>query len=117
MPERNRLPYAIEMQDRVERMQWRQAEEKAATAIVEYFNRYADLPPLYWPTIRAALISKHPWVQILCETCGGIGEMDLRMKRRDPRSTVRVVLPEYKCPRCNGHGKPKVIGLARQHSR
>jgi hypothetical protein len=31
-------------------------------------------------------------------------DLDLRMKPRDPETSIRVALRDVQCPRCNGHG-------------
>ena len=96
----------------------KEREEQAlaeATAMVRYFNgvMIANEKVWAWPTIGAALISKHHWLVIACDSCGTILDLDLRVKRRDPDASVGVALPEARCPRCNGHGRTRVIGLAR----
>jgi hypothetical protein len=67
-----------------------------------------------WPTVAAALVSRHHWPVIACDTCETVVDLDLRVKPRDPEASVRVALREFRCPRCNGHGRPRVIGLS-QH--
>jgi len=42
--------------------------------------------------------------------------MDLRVKRRDPEASIRVALRDAQCPRCNSHGKPRIIALAQRPS-
>ena len=36
-----------------------------------------------------------------------------RVKRRDPDSPIAAVLREVGCPRCNGIGRPRIVGLAK----
>jgi hypothetical protein len=48
----------------------------------------------------------------MCDACGMAGDLDLRMKPRDPEASVRVVLRDFRCPRCNGHGRPRVTALS-----
>jgi hypothetical protein len=67
----------------------------------------------FWPTIAAALTSKHHWLIIACDSCGMITDLDLTMKPRDPEASIRVALRDVQCPRCNGHGRPRIIALAR----
>ena len=62
--------------------------------------------------IAAALVSKHHWLVIACDSCGTVVDLDLRVKPRDPEASIRVVLRDVQCPRCNGHGRPKIIALA-----
>ncbi len=51
-----------------------------------------------------ALINKRP--------CGTLVDPDLRVKPCDPEASIRVALREARCPRSNGHGRPRVAGLA-----
>jgi hypothetical protein len=88
--------------------------ERDALATVRRFNatisakRYA----WWWPKVAAAIAAKYPWVVILCDACGTIIDLDLRVKPRDPEVSIRVVLRDVRCPRCNGHGRPRIIALA-----
>jgi hypothetical protein len=43
-------------------------------------------------------------------------DLDLRVKPRDPEASIRVALRGIQCPRCNGHGRPRIIALAQQPS-
>jgi|SRR5262249_28250847 len=36
--------------------------------------------------------------------------------RRDPEVSVHVALRDVQCPRCNGHGMPRIIALAQRPS-
>jgi hypothetical protein len=69
-----------------------------------------------WPKIAAALTSKHHWLIINCDSCGTVVDLDLRVKPRDPEASVRVGLRDVQCPRCNGHGRPRIFALARHPS-
>ena len=86
-----------------------------ATTAVRQFNARAkaELGTVAWPTIAAALLSKHHWAHIHCQSCGLITEMDLRVKRRDAAQPVCVILSDVQCPRCNGHGRPAIVALWR----
>jgi hypothetical protein len=114
MPERSRLPYAIEMQDRIERMERAREAEHEALMIVTAFNArlVARKSPGFWPTIETAFVAKYPWLQVLCQSCGGVTDLDLRVKPRAPDTPIIVALRDVKCPRCNGHGGPRIVGLA-----
>jgi len=35
------------------------------------------------------------------------------VRSRDPEASIRVVLRGVQCPRCNGHGRPRIIALSR----
>jgi NMD protein affecting ribosome stability and mRNA decay len=37
----------------------------------------------------------------------------LRVKPRDREASIRVALRDVQCPRCNGHGRRRIIALAR----
>ena len=40
----------------------------------------------------------------------------LRVKPRDPEASVHIALGDVQCPRCNGHGRPRIIALAQTAS-
>jgi hypothetical protein len=42
--------------------------------------------------------------------------LDLRVKSRDPEASIRVALRDVQCPRCNGHGRQRIIALAQHPS-
>src|SRR5438105_3054319 len=92
-----------------------QAALADALATVEQFNSRvaAGRPVWFWPTIGAALITKHHWFVIACDSCQTITEMDLSMKPRDPDAPIRVALEDVRCLRCNGHGRRRVLKLDR----
>ena len=86
-----------------------------ALATVEQFNSRlaAGRTVWFWPTIGAALITKHHWLVIACDSCNTITEMDLTMKPRNPDAPIRVALNDVRCLRCNGHGRRRIMGLVR----
>ena len=47
-----------------------------------------------------------------CDSCGTVVDLDLRVKPRDPEASIRVALRDIQCPRCNGHGCPRIIALS-----
>jgi hypothetical protein len=51
-------------------------------------------------------------MRVLCDSCG-FTDLDLSMKPRDPEASVRVALRDVRRIRCNGHGRPRIIGLSR----
>jgi hypothetical protein len=89
------------------------AAENDALKIVRAFNARLSRNRTagFWPTVGTVLLAKHPWIEVLCESCGMVADVDLRMKPRDPEASVRVILKDVKCPRCNGHGRPRILGL------
>jgi hypothetical protein len=98
----------------VERMRRTQREHDEATDAVRRFNAVASTCGRVWswPTVAAALVSKHHWVVIACDACDTVVDLDLRVKPRDPDASIRVALRDLQCSRCNGHGKLRIIGLA-----
>jgi hypothetical protein len=85
-----------------------------ALAIIEQFNSRLDAgrTAWFWPTIGAALVTKHHWLVVACDSCGTVIEMDLTMKRRDPDASIQIALKDVRCPRCNGHGRLRITGLS-----
>ena len=118
MPEKYRRPHTLERVQAIERMKrdWRAQEE--ALDVVRRFNAMASTGgrAWFWPTVATALVSKHHWLVVACDSCGTVVDLDLRVKPRDPDASVRVALRDVRCPRCNGHGRPCIIALAQQPS-
>ena len=104
--------------DNIVRMQREWVAQRDALATVRRFNARlsAKGATCFWPTIAAALTAKHHWLVIACDSCGTVVDLDLRVKPRDPEASVRVALRDVRCPRCNGHGRPRIVALARQPS-
>jgi hypothetical protein len=103
------------------RAEWMRREREAyedALAIIRQFNARLSVKKTawFWPTVGAALASKHHWLIISCDACGTIIDLDLTVKRRDPDAPVRVALNDVRCPRCNGHGRTRIVGLSRYPS-
>jgi hypothetical protein len=63
-----------------------------------------------------SLTSKHHWLIIACDSCGTMVDLDLSVKARDPEASIRIALRDVQCPRCNGHGRPRIVALARHPS-
>jgi len=114
MPEQYRRPRTHEMVELAERMQRVRADEQDALLVVRYFNaRLSGKSSAgFWPTVGTAIKARYPWLVILCESCGGVTDLDLRVKPRDHEASIRVALHDVRCPRCNGHGRPRVVALA-----
>jgi hypothetical protein len=70
-----------------------------ALAVVRQFNaRLSAKGRLWsWPTIAAALVSKHHWLIIACDSCGTFIDLDLHVKPRDPDASIRVALRNVRC--------------------
>lgn len=115
MPEKFQRSQLHERLQAVERMKRDWAVQRQALATVRHFNA-ANGKAWFWPKIAAALVSKHHWLIIACDSCDTMVDLDLRVKPRDPEASIRVALRGVQCPRCNGHGRPHIIGLARQPS-
>jgi hypothetical protein len=107
-----------EIRDNVTRMQRAWEAQRDALATVRRFNaRFtAKGYSWFWPKISAALTSKHHWLVIACDSCEIGVDLDLHVKPRDPEASIRVALRDVRCPRCNGHGRPRIVALARYPS-
>jgi len=114
VPEKYTRPHTHERVQAVERMRREQQAQRQALDVVRGFNAVTSTGGRVWswPTVAAALESKHHWLVIACDACGTVVDLDLRVKARDQDASVRVALREVRCPRCNGHGRPRIIGLA-----
>ena len=106
MPEKYTRSHSHERVQAVERMQRDWQAQRQALATVRRFNA-ANGKAWFWPKIAAALVSKHHWLVINCDSCGTVVDLDLRVKPRDPEASIRVALRDVQCPRCNGHGRPR----------
>ena len=115
VPEKYQRPDWHERVRSIERMKRASADEREAFAVVAEFNAQVSArgSAWFWPKITTALTAKTPWAVIMCDACGMAGDLDLRMKPRDPEASLRVVLRDFRCPRCNGHGRPRIAALSR----
>jgi hypothetical protein len=104
-----------EIRDNVLRMQRAWEAQRSALAIVRRFNARLSAKGYswFWPKISAAIVSEHHWLIIVCGTCDTVVDLDLRVKPRDPEASIRVALRGIRCPRCNGHGRPRIVALSR----
>jgi len=107
-----------EIRDNITRMRQEWEAQRGALATVRRFNATLSAKGYvwFWPKIVAALTSKHHWLVIACDSCETVVDLDLRVKPRDLEESIRVALREVQCPRCNGHGRPRIIPLARHVS-
>ena len=94
------------------------AAEREALATVRRFNAVLSARGYvwFWPKIAAAITAKYPWLVIACDSCGTLVDLDLRVKPRDLEASIRVALRDVRCPRCNGHGRPRIVALAQRPS-
>jgi hypothetical protein len=118
MPEKYRRPHTHERVQAVERMQRDWAAQRQSLATVRRFNASLSARGYswFWPKIAAALVSKHHRLVILCDSCGTVVDLDLRVKPRDPEASIRVALRDVRCSRCNGYGRPRIIALSQHPS-
>ena len=107
-----------EIRDNITRMRREWEAQRNALATVRRFNATLSAKGYvwFWPKIAAALTSKHHWLVINCDSCGTVVDLDLRVKPRDPEASIRVALRDVQCSRCNGHGRPRILALARHPS-
>ena len=118
MPAKYTRPHSHERVQSVERMKLAWEAERDASATVRRFNARLSAKGYswFWPKITAAIIAKHHWLIIVCDSCGTVVDLDLRVKPRDPEASIRVALRDIHCSRCNGHGRPRIIALSPCHS-
>lgn len=118
MPEKYTRPHSHERVQAVERMRRERQAESEALDAVRRFNAVASTGRHIWswPTVAAALVSRHHWLVVACDSCGTVVDLDLRVKPRDPDASVRIALREVRCPRCNGYGRPRIATLAQYPS-
>ena len=92
-----------------------EAAKADAAKVIEYFNDCLEKrrEPCFVPTINGALVAGYPWMIVCCRSCETVLDFDLRVKRRKADDTLTVALTEVKCPRCNGHGQPEIMKLAK----
>jgi len=107
-----------EIHENLERVRREREAYEDSLAIVRQFNARlsAKKTAWFWPTIGAALASKHHWLIIACDACDTVIDLDLTVKRPDPDAPIRVALNDVRCPRCNGHGRTRIVGLSRYPS-
>jgi len=67
--------------------------------------------------IAASQCGGGAWLVVCCNACGIVVDLDLRMKQRHPDAPVSIAHRDVRCPRCNGHGAPRITALARWPSR
>ena len=105
-----------EIRDNITWMRQEWEAQRGALATVRRFNATLSAKGYvwFWPKIAAALTSKHHWLIIACDSCDTVVDLDLRV--RDPEASICVALRDMRCPRCNGHGRPRIIALARHAS-
>jgi hypothetical protein len=113
MPEKHRRPHSHERVQAVERMKLACEAERDELATVRRFNAKLSAKGYswFWPKITTAVTAKHPWLSIVCDSCGTVVNLDC-VKPRDPEASIRVALRDIRCPRCNGHGRPRILRLA-----
>jgi len=91
-----------------------EAMEDALASVLAFNARLAAGRTAWsWPTIGAAVVTRHHWLTVGCEACGTVIDLDLRVKRRDPAASIRVALRDVRCPRCNGNGRPRIRALSK----
>ena len=93
-----------EIRDNVTRMRREWEAQRGALATVRRFNAIMSSKghAWFWPTIAAALVSKHHWLVINCDSCGTVIDLDLRVKwkAKDYRvGTNRVYLSSHRALR------------------
>ena len=87
-----------EIRDNITRMRREWEAKRGALATVRRFNATLSAKGCvwFWPKIAAALTSKHHWLVIACDSCGTVVDLDLRVKPRDPESSIRLALRDVR---------------------
>jgi hypothetical protein len=80
-----------EIHENLDRMLPEREAYEDSLAIVRQFNARLSTKKTvwFWPTIAAALASKHYWLIIACDACNTVIDLDLTVKRRDPDAPQR----------------------------
>jgi hypothetical protein len=64
------------------------------------------------PTVQAALLSGHHWMQVTCGKCGTRASIDLSFRNPPPNTPVNYFLANWHCPSCEGpHPRPTIFKL------
>jgi hypothetical protein len=85
-----------------------------AKAVVDRWNeQLADDRDMLWsPTLRAALLTGTPWLDIFCASCGTSKSIDLRTIDRHPLASVGTLVLGLRCSWCSRAAPmPKLLGL------
>ena len=94
-----------EIRDNVTRMQRDWEARRQALATVRRFNA-ANGKAWFWPKITAALVSKHHWLVINCDSCGTVVDLDLRSRATRRRPSA------WRCATCNARAATATAGHA-----
>ena len=92
--------------DKLRAMQRANELREEAARIIAFWNQQlaAREPPLFSPTLFAALISKHHWLHVWCQGCDSIARIDLRVVPRPQSVTMHEIVRKLSCQRCRGQG-------------
>jgi len=99
MPEKFRRPHNHERRQTVEQMKAGGQAQRDALATVRHLNAKlsAKRAIWFWPKIAAAVVAKHPWLIIACDSCRTVVDLDLRVNARsrgiNPSGAARRTLP------------------------
>ena len=93
------------------------ARDAQAVAIVDQWNaKLANgRPPLFSPTIEAAVRARRPWLRLFCPGCQQQYEIDLRKIVRPQDFPIMGLRAAMVCESmCRGDGpEPQLLGLER----
>lgn len=90
-------------------------EREISEVVIALFHAFLDrkIPPPFLPTVKAAILAKHPWLVLYCTGCGTLIDVDMRVKKRDPHATIAMVIRDVHCERCRGETWLQIYELKR----
>ena len=117
MPEKYRRPHTHERVQAVERMRraW-EAERDALRPCAASMQAFGQR--LSW-VLAQDYCRAHRKASLACDRLRQLrdcGRFRFALKPRDLRLQFALRLRDVRCPRCNGHGRPRIIGLSRYPS-
>jgi hypothetical protein len=104
----------LDIKDSAKRAADDRATRADSKAVVDRWNeQLAGGRDMLWsPTLRAALLSDMPWLDIFCPGCGTSRAIDLRTIDRHPLASVGTLVLGLRCSWCPGSAPmPKLLGL------
>ena len=65
------------------------------------------------PSLGTALTAGFRWLQVVCQDCRTVGEIDLTLLDRHPEASISSLVPSLSCRRCpNSSRMPRLKALS-----